>query len=257
MTLIDHVHWTRSDFLEQMAGFDLVSEARPARFLRQYLLLGEKRFEIESEGWGVAGDRLCARYARIRGPAMDIATVMVYPTASPDVFPVFAAEWVVFGQRVHALILDVEVCGEQTELVKDLEHGFSAIGRTWRLQFPENRERPDWFESIAMPWVLYGQCSIDRLPDIRTAFNDYLERTIEEFWLPRIDIGLPGPDHVDVQRYKQHHYEHSPGHRLLGVKMGQKDADELLKDWHFGPARVDGVSACRPSRSRFPVRRTA
>jgi hypothetical protein len=187
----------------------------------------------------MGGDRLCGRYARIQGSAMDIATVMVYPTASPDVFPVFAAEWVVFGERVHALILDVEVCGDQPELMEDLQRAFAGLGAYWRKQFPENRDRPEWFESIATPWVLYGTCSSHQIDQLRLAFNDYLEMTIAEFYRPKLLRGLAGPDHPSVRGYKVHHYENSPGHRLLGVKMGQKLADELLKDWHFGPTRID------------------
>ncbi|NKI36357.1 hypothetical protein HFP89_14395 [Wenzhouxiangella sp. XN79A] len=238
----DYVAWTRSDFLGQMSEFDLEDETRPARFRHQQLAIGSKHFEIESEGWRIAGDRLCGRYARIRGAAMDIATVMVYPTASPEVFPVFAAEWVVFGDRVHALILDVEVCGRQPALVDRLDREFGALGEYWRARFPENRERPAWFEEIAMPWVLYGSCEVSRLSELRQAFNDYLATTIRSFWNPSLSAGRSGSDHEDVERYKFHHYENSPGHRLLGVKMGQKAADELLKDWHFGPARVDGRS---------------
>ncbi len=247
MAIADFVDWTRTDALQRLTDFERVSEWRPERYRRQVIELSAKRFEIDSEGWRIGGDRLCGRYARIRGVAMDIATFMVYPTSRPDVFPVFAAEWVVFGDRVHALILDVEVCGNQPNLVEDLRHEFALPSAAWRARFPENRERPEWFESIAMPWVLYGSCAVDRLPELRDAYNDYLQRTIDAFYRPRLDMAEPGRDHAEVERYKAHHYENSPGHRLLGVKMGKVEADELLRDWHFGPTRTAcGAPAFRP-----------
>ena len=121
---------------------------------------------------------------------------MIYPTASPDVFPVFAAEWVVFGDRVHALILDVEVCGEQPALVSDLSAEFASLGNAWREQFPENRERPDWFQSIAMPWVLYGCCEADRIPGIRRAFNEYLRVRCVIFIVHALRTRLPARMHL-------------------------------------------------------------
>lgn len=183
---------------------------------------------------------MSARYARIQGQAMDIATVMVYPTASPEIIPVFAAEWVVFGDRVHALILDVEICGDHPALLARMEQAFDSLGKTWQTQFPENRERPEWFCEIAMPWALYGSCGVNQLEQLRKAFNDYLDRTISLFYLPASDQACPGPDAPSVASYKHHHYVNSPGHRLLGVKFGQKKTDQLLKDFHFGPARIDG-----------------
>ena len=221
MQYLDCVGWTLPDFMRQIEDLAVVREPRPDRFRYQDILVGTKQFRIESDGWRIAGDRLCGRYARIRGAAMDIATVMIYPTASPDVFPVFAAEWVVFGDRVHALILDVEVCGEQPALVGDLATEFDSVGSAWCKQFPENRERPDWFQSIAMPWVLYGCCEADRIPGIRRAFNEYLQRTVRAFYLPRLAYGAAGPDAPEVAAYKHHHYVNSPGHRLMGVKLGQ------------------------------------
>lgn len=241
--MTDFVGWTLKDFLSVLEEFDPRRESRPKRFESQQIKISPaKTFSLDSAGWMLAGGRLCARYARIQGKSMDIATVMAYPTASPELLPVFAAEWVVFGDRVHALILDIETCGVQPDLTARLKSSFGALGDFWQARFPANKETPAWFTEIAMPWALYGSCSTDRLGELRTAFNQYLNRAKDEFYRPGIDLAEPGPDTADVAAYKHHHYINSPGHRLLGVKLGQQETDQLLKDWHFGPARFEPVS---------------
>lgn len=242
--MLDSVKWTLDDFVQSLEPFGLVRETRPRKFEQQQIAVGRKNFSLHSAGWLAAEGRLCARYARIQGAAMDIATVMAYPTASPDHLPVFAAEWVVFGDRVHALILDVEVCGDQPELLARLQSSFSGIGKYWQTRFPENRDRPAWFSEIAMPWALYGSCSVSRLDELRVAFNQYLALTIDGFYANAMDLARPGQDAASVKAYKHHHYINSPGHRLLGVKLGQQETDQLLKDWHFGPARLGQASTC-------------
>ena len=244
---MDCLGWTLRDFVESLSHLGLVREPRPACFQSQTVTVGNKVFSLDSDGWLVAEGRLCARYARIQGKAMDIATVMAYPTASPELLPVFAAEWVVFGDRVHALILDVEVCGDQPGLVQRLSQVFTKPGRNWRSKFPENRERPEWFSEIAMPWALYGSCSTSRLDEIREAFNDYLSRTVSYCYEPVLPSARSGVDADAVATYKHHHYVNSPGHRLLGVKLGQQQTDELLRDWHFGPARFAAQDALQPN----------
>ena len=233
--MLDKVGWTLQDFLFYTEDLGLVEEPRPPQFKRQDISVGRKSVRLDSSGWSAADGKLCLKYARIRGAAMDIATVMAYPTVSPDKLPVFAAEWVVFGDRCHAVILDVEVCGHQAELMNRLERHLESVANAWRPQFPENRDRPQWFDEIASPWAIYGACDADRLPEIRSAFNDYLEVCVDNVYKPALPESEGGGDHPAVRAYKHHHFVNSPGHRLLGVKLGQSQTDELLREWHFGP----------------------
>jgi hypothetical protein len=235
--------WTQIDFLERIERLGLAEEHRPAPYRSYTATIGKRQYEIASTGWDVAEGRACARSARIVGPAMDISTVMLYPTRSPDRLPVFAAEWVVFGPRIHTLVLDVEVCGEQPSLFEDCRAAFSRVHRVWKDEFPVNRDKPDWFKEIETPWALYGEADIKQMERLRQAFAHYLDVTMDSFYSPRLDESEAGDDHAAVQAYKHHHYVNSPGHRILGVKFGEQHTDRLLKDWHFGPNRRSTVVA--------------
>lgn len=229
--------WTQTDFVERLEPLGLCEEDRPQEFKQYCATVGKRAYEISSAGWSVAGGKACARSARITGPAMDIATVMLYPTQSPEILPVFAAEWVVFGNSIHTLVLDVEVCGAHAELIDAAGLVLTNAHRRWVRHFPLNRDKPRWFEDIETPWAIFGQAEGEKMSLLRSAFLEYLDLTIEELYARRIDSAVAGADHSDVQDYKHHHYINSPGHRILGVKFGEVHTDRLLKDWHFGPSR--------------------
>jgi len=231
------LEWTLTDFLKRLNVLGFEEEPRPSEFKHHDVSLGGKNFSIESTGWDVAAGRACARFAEITGPAMNISTVMLYPTGSPEILPVFAAEWVVFGQNIHTLVLDVETCSKADALSEQMRKSFSPIHERWSQVFPLNRDKPAWFESIETPWALFGQANVDQMSSLRRAFQDYLDVTLANFYQPGIEQAVAGEDHPDVTNYKHHHYVNSPGHRLLGVKFGQEHTDQLLKNWHFGPAR--------------------
>lgn len=229
--------WTERDFLDRIRSLGITEEQWPEEFRRYTAAIGQRQYQIEATGWDVADGRACARSARITGPAMDISTVMLYPTQSPDRLPVFAAEWVVFGPRIHMLVLDAEVCGDQPALFADCQAAFRAAHARWSTEFPVNREKPDWFKDIETPWALYGEADGSRMGLLREAFRDYLDITVNSFYSAELEGAKAGADHPEVESYKHHHYVNSPGHRILGVKFGERHTDQLLKDWHFGPSR--------------------
>ncbi|MEN1728875.1 MAG: hypothetical protein AAGJ52_10600 [Pseudomonadota bacterium] len=228
--------WTLVDFLDAIAPLGIAEETRPIEFRKHAVSIGKKTCAIDSSGWIVANGKACARYARITGPAMDIATVMLYPTQSPELLPVFAAEWVVFGDKIHTLVLDVEVCGNQPELFEHLRATFAHAHRHWVQQFPLNRDKPEWFADIETPWALFGQAGGESMAALRSAFRNYLDLTIDQVYRRNLPVAGSGPDRVEVKAYKDHHYINSPGHRILGVRFGEHHTDKLLKDWHFGPS---------------------
>lgn len=232
----DVVGWTAPLTFQLLAPLKFVPEARPAEFRSRVFGEGPKMTKVESEGWVEEHGRLNAKFSRIQSAIADIATIMIYPTASPEILPIFAAEWVVIGEKCHALILDVETAGNQPNLRSKMEETYLHLGEKWRKIIPENRDRPEWFNEIATPWAVYGSAPLKILPDVEKAFSEYLQSTVRDYYLPYLDTAAAGPDHPDVKAYKQHHFENSPGRPLLKAKAGASWTDDFLANWHFGPA---------------------
>lgn len=228
--------WTAPLTFEILAPLKFFRESRPSEFRINEFGKGAKRTRVESDGWVDEFGLLNVKYSRIQSAIADIATIMIYPTASPAELPIFAAEWVVIGGKCHALILDVETAGNQPHLLTQMSDSFADLGKKWRSTIPENRDRPEWFNDIATPWAVYGTASLDVLPDVKQAFSEYLETTVNDFYIPHRNSAKAGPDHPDVAAYKKHHFEHSPGRPLLKAKGGEVWTDTFLADWHFGPS---------------------
>jgi|GEM_PF-946554 len=240
--MLDLVGWTRTDALNFLGPLGWLPEDRPTRFRRMELggsgAESGRPLVIESEGWVEVGGRLNLKYARVRSALLDIATIMCYPTASPELLPIFAAEWVVVARKCHALILDVETVTADSPLRARMEPIYKPLARPYQEAIPENRERPEWFNQIATPWAIYGAAELEILPVVRAAFRAYLDQTIERFYKPALPAASSGGDHPDVVRYKHHHAINSPGYPLFRAKMGEELAREFLFNWHFGPPRI-------------------
>ncbi len=234
--MLELVGWTLPDLWTALGNLDRRAENRPSQFRGCTVGEGAVATRLESDGWLLAGGRLNLKYTRIQSRSFDIATVMLYPTADPALLPIFAAEWVIVGERAHALILDVETAGDWPNLQTDLARYFSDMGPRWHPVFPANPDRPAWFQEIAQPWAIFSSGTVDQLGLLREAYQDYARVAIEQVYRPRLEQAQAGPDHPAVTAYKQHHYEHSPGRRLLTTRFGHDYTETLLQNWHFGPA---------------------
>ncbi|MGF1583020.1 MAG: hypothetical protein ACFCD0_27180 [Gemmataceae bacterium] len=241
--MLDRVGWTLTDVLDLCQGLELKQEQRPPEFRQRVVGEGEQTVRLSGDGWLATNDILNIKYARIQGVQMDIATVMIYPTGSPDLLPVFAAEWVLFRDRIHAAILDVEIAGRWEGLRDDMRSVLGSVGSHWQEKFPPNLERPLWFQEIAEDWAIFSSCSADKVPTVREMFCNYLQIALDAFYFPRMKDARGGEDHPDVRRYKEHHCEHSPGRKVMSGKMGTEFTESFLGEWHFGPP---ALSSARP-----------
>ncbi|HNB70419.1 MAG TPA: hypothetical protein PLB18_24725 [Acidobacteriota bacterium] len=235
--LKDAVGWTLHDAIELISPLGMSQEARPKTF--RHAIFGEsaKMLQVTSDGWILAGGRLNLKYSRIQSIVADVATLMVYPTASPELLPIFASEWVVVGERAHVLVLDVEFAGQQPHLKAQLTPVFQPLAERFGPRFEAIAERPGWFQEIAEPWAIFASGFVSVLVDVREAFNTYLQATIQSAYLPNLSQAKAGEDHPDVIHYKHHHYIHSPGIPMIQPKAGEAWTHEFMRDWHFGPPR--------------------
>ncbi|MCS7080853.1 MAG: hypothetical protein NZ585_12510 [Chloracidobacterium sp.] len=234
----DVVGWTLPDAQARLGDLGWRPEARPAAFRYATFGEGDRLMRVTADGWQVAEGKLCARYARIQTVAADVATLMVYPTASPTLLPVFACEWVVIGNRAHILVLDVECIGGADALRGRAHAVLTPLQASYVTALPPAPDPPPWFGEIREAWALFTSGDLSCLPVMRQAFQDYLTATAEALYRPWLAEAQVGPDHPAVTTYKQHHAAHSPGYALLAPKAGADWANAFLREWHFGPVRA-------------------
>jgi hypothetical protein len=225
----DLLGWTREDALPRLAEWHLQAEPRPEEHTQRETIY----FRLESAGWRAARGKLCVRYTRVCSGKVDIATLMIYPTAGAALLPIFGAEWVVVGPNCSRLVLDVEPAAEYLPVAHRLAGRFAELGQRWQGVFPTDPNMAGWFAEIAQPWALHSSCSLDQLPLLREAYGEYLEAYIDQ-----VNAMLPhspsGPDAPEVAAYKQHHAEHSPGQPLMARVFGPEWTQTFLREAHFG-----------------------
>lgn len=221
---------------EQLAVFQWDREPRPDRFRQREVMDGKKSFLITSDGWTEKKRRLNLRWTRIQGQALDIATLMCYPTNRPDLLPVYAFEWVVVGGRGHAMVCDVETCGEQSRLAEELDRDFQQLGEKWAKVF-QPQEKPEWFQEICRPHAQFFATDLDGLTRAFEMQRDYLATTLSHYYTQKGKDISGGPDHEDTLHYKRHHSAHSPGKKLLLKTLGPEDSRLFLDHFHFGPSQ--------------------
>ncbi|QUV99538.1 hypothetical protein J8C02_08935 [Chloracidobacterium sp. MS 40/45] len=232
----DVVGWTLPMAEARLGDLAWQREARPAAFRQAVFGEGAKRLWVTADGWHLAGGRMCARYARIQTALADVATLMVYPTASPDWLPVFACEWVMLGDRAHVLVLDVECVGEEADRLRErTRSALMPLHARYADALPAPDDLPPWFAGIREDWALFTSGDLTRLAVMQQAFEAYLQATAENLYRPGLAGAQAGGEHPAVTAYKQHHAAHSPGYALLAPKAGEDWTRAFLWEWHFGP----------------------
>lgn len=231
--MLDVVGWTLSDSWPWLHSLGLCEENRSADFRSKEAAT----MRLTSAGWIEQQRKLNIKYARVQSQKVDIATLMIYPTASPELLPVFAVDWVVVGERCHIAVLDVQLAGEQPRLQQDLAEVFQPLGSRWQGEFSQKPVQvQSWFESLATPWAIVMACPIESLPQLRQAFGEYLQASVQQFYHPRLIQASGGPDAAEVAEYKRYHFAHFPGRKMMDNAFGTEYTQEFLTRWHFGPA---------------------
>ncbi|MFQ3590955.1 MAG: hypothetical protein SNJ67_11765 [Chloracidobacterium sp.] len=238
----DVVGWTLPDAQARLGGLGWQREVRPEMFRSARFDAGSKSLLVTADGWQMADGKLCGRYARIQTAAADVATLMIYPTASPDVLPVFACEWVVIGARAHVLVLDVECLGDDNAARQRARAALAPLFARYAPSLPPVDDPPQWFVDIREDWALLTSGDLACLSVARQAFQDYLEMTARALYEPWLATARAGDDHPVVRAYKEHHAAHSPAPALLSAKAGEQWTRTFLHTWHFGPVQPTTAS---------------
>jgi hypothetical protein len=221
--------WTLEDAREVLNGWGLQAEQRDPAFEQANTMY----FRLDSAGWRAAAGKLCVRYSRVCSPKVDIATLMIYPTAGADRLPILATELLVVGGSCQRVVMDIEPASEELPVAGELAKVFAPLGEKWQKVFPTDREYSEWFRAIAQPWAIHSACELMALPVLREAFRDYLGA-----YAAFVNAALPecpaGPDDAKVAQYKAHHADHFPGYPFLTRVLGAEWTKKFLYEYHFG-----------------------
>jgi hypothetical protein len=235
--MLDVVGWVLTDVLQALDNIPLEREERAAHFRCIEADHHGRSTRMVSDGWLLGQQQLNIKFARIQSANLDIATVLITPTASPELLPIFGVEFVVISQNCHVAAVDVEIAGNYPQLRDELGEVFRPLGRRWQQEFPTKPDVPAWFDEIAQEWALFSSCALTDLTLLRQAFQEYLDATVKNFYVPRLAQAAGGGDHPEVAIYKRHHFEHSPGRKVMAPKFGSAYTEQLLGEYHFGPPR--------------------
>lgn len=225
----DYFSWTLDEVLQHTAPiFNWTEEERPKEFKQNILNPGAKEINVSSSGWVGNPNKATLKYSRFQSAIIDICTVMIYPTASPDKLPVFACEWVAVMDNIHVIVLDVSYLHDN-KVIEDLV----TINSKWQHSFPNNDEYPLWFSEIASPQHIFSKGNISDLHELKSMFIDYLNYTTELIYKSKIDYAQAGSDHQLVQQYKIHHAHNSPARTII-KKENAGWLNTFLNNYHFG-----------------------
>ena len=232
--LHDVVGWTLVEAEELLKPLRLIPENRPEELVRKNIEIRGNPYQLRSAGWTDERGTLNVKYCRMQSGKLDIAMLMVYPTTRPDLLPVFVAEWVVVGDRCRVAVLDVHTAGKQPNLDRELAEAFDPIGERRQKQLPTDTDCPEWFRELSKPWAIFSSCTIDRAGALHEAFREYLQASVDLYFLPRQSLCEGGPEADSVVKYKHYGFAHTPGRAILHTTFGAEYAEAFLR-WHFGP----------------------
>ena len=192
--------WREEEREEQYRNFTLVQE--------------KKEILVTSRGWLSKDGNACLRFARFQNEHIDIATVLLFPTNDPTLFPIFVVELVLVMDKIHRCIVDVEPVSLLNKPLVDTN--FPSLYSKCKHLIEELTDRPTWFTDIQSPYAMYATCNASEANKVQTIVDSYFSMFMEEYIT---DLKLPVfeqvKDHVSIAEYKKHHVAHSPAKSII------------------------------------------
>ncbi len=189
------------------------------------------QLRLDSAAWGIPpwGEW---RWVCITAPKIDIVTLFFFPEA-PWQLPVYAMEFVVFGDRPVVAVIDTPCLGDSAACrhkAADLTH---RARRATTLA--DATDPPPWYAECRSGWDVFTRptnpADLDQLEVVHhTLWGDLVA------WLPEaegFDANAAAQHQRRLRDYKDHHRDHSPGWKLLMRSFGQTWSQTFLTDYLF------------------------
>lgn len=226
--MLDSLSWVLAETFESTdSTFNWIKDQRPKHFEKNVIGTNRK-INLESYGYTSAKQEATLKYARFWNEKIDIATVMIYPTQNHDLIPVFAAEWVIVGDKFHVIVQDIEYLGRQDHITT-----FPNFPSKWKKEFENHKEIPEWFDEIASPLAIFSNAKRNEMDTVHAMFQDYLNFTLKHCYSPVQKLLQSGGDSQAVIDYKKHHNINSPARQFFSSNDSVW-LNQFLDDYHFG-----------------------
>ncbi len=226
----DHLTWLLPMvFYHTDPYFTWKKEDRVVEFEEKKLKGNSKEILVSSSGWRATNNSAVMRYARFQSSVMDIATLLILPTANPEQFPIFVFECVIIMDKVHVLVIDTE---HTVPLNKPIQHsGIPSIFKTYNTLFKQTiHEKSAWFNQVASPYVIHCEAQIEQLFLIEHTAIDYIKQLGEDYYVHNTPCSFK--DHPEIKTYKEHHITYAPARKIVAQEE-QDWLDEFLTHHHF------------------------
>lgn len=157
------------------------------------------------------------RALHILSAKAEVILIMGYPRAAEQV-PVLAVEYVAFNGQPYVAVADLQSVSLNQELHHNLNTQLARLHQHYQALLSSGGEVPDWANYFS-PVCLYSRPQrSDELPLLIEAFATYWH-----IWLARF-VSLETGEYSGqraLQRYQQHHIQHSPGKPFMKTLFGQ------------------------------------
>ncbi|WOO41363.1 hypothetical protein [Rubellicoccus peritrichatus] len=216
-----------SGLLESLDAGHWQPDNTPGEFLARDSHNHELRFQS-----GTYADSCEVRSVGIRSPKSEIINLFAYPL--PHVAkPIFALEYVRFGQRGIVAVVDMYPALEGPG---NLTYYSNLLKRTV-VEYPQlsySQEYPAWYAECRSGDDIFVR------PDQTDEFGDLCELAAK-LWASYLDgpqLRMSQSELVlrhreSIQDYKRHHRLNSPGRKLLDKMFSETWTDSFLKEHHF------------------------
>ncbi len=167
------------------------------------------------------------RFTGIQGRSSGIFSLMIFPN-DPRSVPVFASEFVVFGQLVRAAVLDFQGLADEVRASRVWTGALDELARA----FPgmtAQEELPGWCRAHFTPQAVFRlRAKAPELAQLDSAFDAWIDR-----WAA-IASGhvshAPAVEAPELAEYKRHHVANTPGRPFLERCFGTAWTERFLRD---------------------------
>jgi hypothetical protein len=179
---------------------------------------------LRYESWNVPmiGD---LRYTGITGN-IGVVSLLIFPRRH-DHLPIFATEFVFFGESLRAGVVDLQAPEGVAHLPADVRAALLPLAEQWP-GYLAREPLPDWCRTHFNPEAVF--ILRDDAPDhpaLCRAYRDYLRAYVE---LARRPAENSPTDSPSVAHYKQHHIANTPGRLYLSRGFGEQWTEWFLAE---------------------------
>lgn len=191
---------------------------------------GERGIRLCSIKGGYDACSLDLRCALIFSSKIDIINMMIYPADGMNI-PVFAVEYIVFGNLPRVAVVDLQPVQGKGTLRDSVNAYLKEVHCKYVSRLTHGGELPHWaLEHFTESCIYSRPQNPNEWETLEDSLMDYLEVWFKQF------CGKPNTQKsfTDlVNQYKQHHVTHTPGRKFLAQAFGSDWSENYLRSFIY------------------------